>query len=51
VILADRIEVAHSLDVPAVATIAAVGNNDVVKGLFFRTSARQSNANHYYSVY
>ncbi len=51
VILSNRIEETNALDIPAVPTIATVGNHQVIKRTLFRASARKSDTNHYISVF
>ena len=50
VIPANRVEEADTLDIAAVPTIAAVGNDQVIKRALFRASARKTNTNHYIPV-
>jgi len=50
VFLANRVEKAHTLNVPAVPTIATVSHHQVIKRPFLRACARKSNTYHYSSV-
>jgi hypothetical protein len=50
VLLAHRVEKSHALDVPAVPTIAAVGDHQVIKRTFLRACARKSDTYHCSSV-
>jgi hypothetical protein len=49
-VFADRIEVTHTFDVPAIPTITTIGDNQVIKGTFLCASARKTNTNHCNSV-
>ena len=49
-VFADGVEKAYTLYVPAVPTVATVGNHQVIKRTLFRACARKSNTNHYPSV-
>ena len=50
-VLSDRVEKSNALDVTAVTTVTAVGDNQVIKRTLFRASARKTNANHFNSVF
>ena len=50
VLPANRVEEADTLDIAAVPTIAAVGDDHVIKRTLFRASARKTNTNHYIPV-
>jgi hypothetical protein len=50
VILAYGVKKPKAFNVPAVTSIAGISDYQVIKGAFFRASARKSNTNHYISV-
>ena len=49
-IAANRVEIADTLEIPAITTITRIGDDQVIKRTLFRARARKTNANHLISV-